>query len=307
MHLSVYLPLLFSGLFGFAAPRLARQLPPAAATWLLSGGALLAAIGSTATLALLGLTLVGQAPVLADSGRWSDDALRALSPVPAAIAGLAVAGLGALMPCVGHVVVQRVQALRDAYRLARLLPPLGSELVVTNEPTSQAYAVPGWPGRIVISAGLLRRLDAEERRAVLAHERSHLAHRHHIHQAVAQIAASANPLLRLIPPAVALTCERWADEDAATTCRREAVANAVTRAAVARPSPSTSAVVLAAAAGDVTHRVGALEAPPPRLIRWRVAVLLGLVAATACTVADAAHDTQRLFELAETAYGMGRR
>jgi hypothetical protein len=51
--LSVYLPLLFTPVFGLAAPVLARGLPTPVATWLVSGGGLLAAAGSSASLALL--------------------------------------------------------------------------------------------------------------------------------------------------------------------------------------------------------------------------------------------------------------
>jgi len=81
MHLSVYLPLLVSALFGVLAPSLARRLPPGIATWLLSIGALLAAAGSAAALALLGFTLVGQSPLLAAQGHWSDAELRHADPV----------------------------------------------------------------------------------------------------------------------------------------------------------------------------------------------------------------------------------
>jgi hypothetical protein len=35
---------------------------------------------------------------------------------------------------------------------------------------------------------------------------------------------------------------------------------------------------------------------------WRVALLVGLVAATAATVLEAAHDTERMLDLAQAAY-----
>src|SRR6266568_1435659 len=69
MHLSVYLPFLFSGLFGLCAPGLARRLPPTVGTWLLSVGGLFAAAGSAAALALLGFTLIGHSPQLEAAGR----------------------------------------------------------------------------------------------------------------------------------------------------------------------------------------------------------------------------------------------
>jgi Zn-dependent protease with chaperone function len=306
MQLSVYLPLLFSGLFGLAAPVLARRLPPAVGTWLLSVGGLLAAAGSAAALALLGFTLVGQAPLLANQGHWSDTTLRHADPVAAPIAAAAT---GVLLLLASRVVAagsRRLSALRDAYRLAAALPASGGELAVIDDPGQQAYAVPGRPGRIVVTTGLLRGLNAGERRAVLAHERAHLAHCHHLHQTVAHLAAAANPLLRRLPDAVALSTERWADEDAAGTCRRDTVADALTHAATGSARMlATPAVVLAAAVIDVAARVVALRAPAPRLTLWRVALLVALLVATAAAVLEAAHDTERLFELAQYAYRTG--
>ncbi len=308
MQFSVYLPLLSSGLFGIVAPVIARRLPPAIATWLLSAGGLVAAAGSAASLALLGLTLIGQSPLLADTGHWSDAALQRTDPVSAPVA---VAATVALLVLTGRITVtggQRLRAVRAASRLAAALPACGGELAVIDDPGQHAYAIPGKPGRIVVSSGLLRSLDASERRAVLAHERAHLIHRHHLHQTVAHLAAAANPLLARLTPAVALATERWADEDAAATVRRDTVATALTRAVTgAARLPAAPAVVLSAGAGDIAARVRALREPAPRLTIWRVAVLLMLLAATAVAVSEAAHDTRRVFELAEYAYSIGRR
>jgi Zn-dependent protease with chaperone function len=303
MHLSVYLPFLFSALFGLCAPGLARRLPPTVGTWLLSVGGLFAAAGSAASLALLGVTLIGQSPQLAARGRWSDATLRHADPVSAPVAAAALAVLAALALRFAAAAVRRLIALRDAYRLAAALPASGGELTVIDQPCQQAYAVPGRPGRIVVSTGLLRGLDAGQRRAVLAHERAHLTHRHHLHHTIAQLAAAANPLLSRLPAAVALSTERWADENAAATCHRGTVADALTHAAANSTRLLTApAVVLAAAVTEVAARVQALRAPAPRLTMWRVALLTALLIATAAAVLEAAHDTERLFELAQRAY-----
>jgi len=201
---------------------------------------------------------------------------------------------------------RRVTAVRDAYRLAAALPASGGELAVLDATGRQAFAVPGRPGRIVVTTGLLRSLDAGQRRALLAHERAHLARRHHLHQTVVALAASVNPLLGRLPAALELSCERWADEDAARTCRRDTVADALTHAATGNGHPlPTPAVVLAAAVTDVANRVVALRAPAARLTLWRVALLVALLVATAAAVLEAAHDTERLFELAQYAYRTG--
>ena len=81
--------------------------------------------------------------------------------------------------------------------------------------TPTAFVLPGRPGRIVVSAGMLRALDVEERRVLLAHERSHLDRHHHRFIRLTDLAASALPLLRPVQRHVRFTVERWADEDAA--------------------------------------------------------------------------------------------
>jgi beta-lactamase regulating signal transducer with metallopeptidase domain len=200
-----------------------------------------------------------------------------------------------------YAATRRLRAVRDAHRLAAALPGAGSELSVLDIADPQAYAVPGRPSRIVVSTGLLRSLDAAQRRALLAHERAHLTHRHHLHHTLTHLAAAVNPLLHRLPAAVEHSCERWADEDAARVCRRDTVADALTRAATSS-RPRALAVALAAAATDLADRIGALRAPAPRLILWRVALLAGLLAATTLAVIEAMHDTERLFELAQSAY-----
>jgi hypothetical protein len=306
MHLFVYLSLLCSGLFGASAPHLARRLPPAVGTWLLSLGGLLAAAGSTASLALLGLTLLAQSPLLAGREHWSESTLRHTDPVATPVAVFALIVLAILALRVAVAGARRLVALRDAYRLAAALPTAGGELAVIDHPGRHAYAVPGRPGRIVVSSGLLRSLDANQRRAVLAHERAHLARRHHLHHAIAHLAAAANPLLHRLPAAVGLSTERWADELAAATCRRDTVADALTHtAAGATRMFAVPAAVLAATATDLVTRIQALRDPAPRLTLWRVALLISLLLATTAAVVEAVHDTERFFELAQSAYHIG--
>lgn len=305
MHLSIYLPLLLSTAFGQLAPTLARRLPPAAGTWLLSAGGLLTAAASTASLALLAFTLVGQSPRLADRAHWSDATLRHDNPVPTALAITALIALTAIAARVVITGARRARTLHSTYRLAAALHTPAGDLAVLDDPEPQAYAVPGRPGRIVVSTGLLRRLGADQRRALLVHERTHLSGRHHWHATAALVAAAANPLLHRLPTAVGLACERWADERAAAACQRTTVADALLRAATTALPTSTAA--LAAAATDLASRIGALRAPAPRM-RWgRIALLVGLLVATAATLAEATHDTERLFELAQATYRAGHR
>lgn len=301
MRLAVYLALISSALFGLTSPRISVRLPPAIGTWLLSVGGVLAAAGSTAALALLGFTLAGQSSMLASRGRWSLSTLRQSDPVSTPIAAAALVALALLAVNACGAAIELGVALRSAYRLAADLPARG-ELAVIQEADLVAFAVPGRPGRIVVSARLLRSLDAGERRAVLAHERAHLGHRHHLHQAAAHLVAAANPLLRRMPAAVALACERWADEDAARLCRRDVVVGALRRTAAVRQPPLPGRLALGAAVLDIASRIRALEMPAPRLVLWRFALPLALLVTTVLAVAYAAHDTERIFELAQYTY-----
>lgn len=302
MHLLVYLALLLSGLFGLTAPGISRRLPPAQATWLLSAGGLLTAAASTAALLLLGFTLVGQAPLLATRGHWSNAALRHSDPVAVPVAVLALGVLAVAALRAGATLAGRLAAVIEAGRLAAALPDSGAELVVIDSPGAAAYAVPGRPGRIVVSADLIRGLDPLQRRAVLAHERSHLAHRHHVHQTVAHLAAATNPLLRPLTAAVALACERWADEEAAGATDRDTVARSLTWVAGRTRHRVATPAVLGAGDLDLVARIDALRRPAPRLTLWRVALLVGLLAGAAVAVGAAAQDTERLFEFAQYAY-----
>ena len=295
----VYLPLVLTAVFGVAAPAAAKSLPP-------SAGGMLAAAGSAASLALLAFVLIAQTPVLAAKAGWSEGVLRGHDPVAPPIAILAAVTLVVLAGRFLRTAAHRLVAVHAAARLAAALPAIGGELAVIDIPDREAFAVPGRPGRIVLTTGLLRSLDAAQRRALLAHERAHLRHRHHIHHTAAHLAAAANPLLARIPAIVELSCERWADEDAALLSRRDTVADALTRAAI-RTTHTAPAVVLAAAASDVLVRVAALHAPQARLSRWRVGLMLGLLAASTVAVAVAMRDTERLFELARHAYRAGQR
>ncbi len=306
MGLLVVLSIAMTGLFGFLAPRFARRLTPASATWLLSIGGIIAAAMSGTALALLAFTLVGQAPPLAATGHWSLTELRYSDPVSGPVAAVSLLGVLAVLGVTVVRFVRRLMAVVEGVLLARSLHPVAGELVVVDDPAPYACAVPGFPGRIVVSAALLRSLDAPERQAVLNHEASHLAHRHYLHVALAYIAA-ANPLLRALPTAVDFCAERWADEDAAASSRRSTVATAVIRAAALSRVGQPASVVMAASGSDVIARVEALRAPAPQLALWRVTLMTAILLAGIAAVLLAAHDTERLFEFAQASYRSSHR
>jgi Zn-dependent protease with chaperone function len=304
----LWLPLALSAVFGLTAPGLARRLPPSVATFLLSGGGLLAAAASSVSIALAGFLLVARSPAVETRGHWSTSFLRGHAHAPTPIGLAAVAAVVLLSARFAYVAGRRIASMRAAAGFNATLPDTGGALAVVDGPERLALAVPGLRsrGRVVVTSGLLRSLDADHRRALLAHERAHLKHRHHLHQTAAALAVAVNPLLARLPAALELSCERWADEAAARTCPRATVADALTRAATGQ-SAGRPSVVLAAGATDVLARVGALHAPAPRLASWRLAVLTALLFATTVAAAVALHDADRLFDLARSAYRAGRR
>src|SRR6266478_3334125 len=131
------------------------------------------------------------------------------------------------------------ELVRDAGPGTPRRPPGGLVVVVPGH-SIEAYALPGSPGRIVVSGRLLDVLDDRGRAALLAHEHAHLTGRHHLFTTVAHLAAAANPLLLPVARAVDYTVERWADECAATiTGDRRLVASTIGQVALlATPRPT---------------------------------------------------------------------
>jgi hypothetical protein len=276
-------PLAATAGFAVLAPAVARRLPPRHATWLLSAGAVLAALSTLAVLVLAASVLVGQQPDIAREGDWSPAALRAHAPVDRSLEMLAVIATVALSVTAAVVAVRLGRALLSLYRGSRDLPHTGSELVVVPAAPPAAYALPGRPGRIVVSQSLLTALEADERRAVLAHERAHLAHGHHWHLAATTLAAAVNPLLLPLRASARHAIERWADEAAADAVGdRRVVATALGRVAMLGAAGGS----LSFAASAVPQRVGALLQAPPRSrpLLLLLAVLLPATAALATVV-----------------------
>jgi Zn-dependent protease with chaperone function len=297
-------PLVVALCFGVVGPSIARALPPRHATWLLSLGGVASALSGLAVLSLLASVLVGQLPEIASQGHWSASTLREHGPAESGIeVGALIAAISAAV-AIAVVAGKLGRGFLSAYRRCRNLPESAGDLVVVAGVPSGALAVPGRPGRIVVAQSLLAALSAGQRRALLAHERSHLEHRHHWHLTAVALAASANPLLGRLRGAVALAVERWADEDAAAEVGdRSQVAEAVARAAVViRQRPARAGPLLAAAASAVPERVAALLGRPrePRPVMTLLAAALLLAGVAAAILAG--KETEHLFEFAGRVY-----
>ncbi|MBK3639243.1 M56 family metallopeptidase [Streptomyces sp. MBT33] len=306
MMYAVWLPLLVPLLAVPVARRGAELLPPRTAAWALTALALVLAGSSTAALVLLALDGALRLPFVAALGHFSPHLLGDGSPatVPTAVlAALALAGLGVLVPWRAR---RHLRELRAAHRQCGHEPGAG-DLWVRPDTRPDAYALPGRPGRIVVTTGMLRALSAREREVLFAHERAHLVGRHHLFLAGGELAVALHPALRGLRAPLSYALERWADESAArATGDRALTARAVGRAALAAgaagpaPRPRLS---LTATAGPVPRRVTALlnrSAPVGRLLpRALACLLLACVTLSAAAALEAATDLHNGIETAQ--------
>ncbi|MEW2571226.1 M56 family metallopeptidase [Streptomyces sp. NPDC047070] len=279
MGLFVFLPLVLP-LTAWPIARLAEQrLYPRTATRLLTGLAVVMAVCSTVCLGLLMVVGTAQLPGNPLPDGWSDPEVREAVPYDEIAGKLAIPALLAVLLVCGRTLHRHRRVRRSAHLALADLP--GTEVAVLPDEVPYAYALPGGRrDRVVVTTALLSCLEPAERRALFAHERAHLAARHHRFLLAAQLAARANPFLRPLCTAVSYTTERWADEEAAQVVgSRRAVACAIGKAAlVSRGTPVPTLAGLAAP-GPVPRRVAALLGPAPVPRTWpSVFTTVGLAA-----------------------------
>lgn len=310
MIYAVWAPLLMPLLVVPAARRLAGVLQPRPAAWLLAVCGVVLAGCSAAALALLcaaGALRLGPVAAL------DDLTLPLVGDGPAASPPVTWAA-GALLTACAVAVVRTVRSqageLAAARRAAAATHGSAGDLTVLGDARPDAFALPGRPGRIVVTAGMLRALDGAEREALFAHERAHLTGRHHLFLAAAELAAVCHPLLRGLRAPLAYALERWADEAAATAVGdRSLTARAIGRAALAgaaAPAPHRPRIAPAAATGPVPRRVAALlhgdpstRRPAPRTRRPAAAAVLLCLCVSAGSALDAAADLHGTIETAQ--------
>jgi Zn-dependent protease with chaperone function len=169
--------------------------------------------------------------------------------------------------------------------LARGDPKVPGALVV-DHPAAAAYCLPGLRSAIVISAGALDLLNAEELAAVLAHERAHLRERHDL------VLLPFTALLRAFGwagiaqqarQAVGLLIEMLADDRARQHRPARELATALLRVGAAGGSPAPNGALAASDSVlpcEVAARVARLLRPAPGL-GLPALVLIGMCAASA--------------------------
>jgi Zn-dependent protease with chaperone function len=259
MNVAVYLPLLLAIPLSLASRYLAARGSPASSARTLAWASVVVVASSTWSLVLLALTLFDDVPPLAALDNRPTLELPEPVPGPVALAAALVLGWGG---------VRLVIDLRPRIEVPRQLRSVGvpfGGMVVANSDAPIAIAVPGRPGHLLVSSGMLRLLDRDERQVLFAHEQAHLTHHHHGLVTMAATAAALNPLLIPVRNAVDFLAERWADEDAAAAVAdRRLVARAVAKAALAtRDDGPTNLLGLGMHGGPVVRRVRALVGPAP--------------------------------------------
>lgn len=269
MGVFVFLPLVLP-LTTLPIVRLAEQhLHPRGGTRLLTVFGCVLALCSTLCLALLMVVGTAQLPGNPLPDSWSDPEVRRMVPFPEVTGAVATAAL-ALVVGACAAAVRRHYRVRAGAR--RALHGVWTDTAVLPDDRPYAYALPERDrgGRVVVSSGMLAGLRDDEQGALLAHERAHLAARHHRYLMLVRLAGCANPLLWPLRSAVAYGAERWADEEAAHVVGdRRAAARAVAKAAlVSRSSDTVPDLAGFAAAGPVPRRVAALLGPVPPDVGW---------------------------------------
>ncbi|MER6010426.1 M56 family metallopeptidase [Streptomyces bluensis] len=231
----------YAGAVGFLAPRLLlrsawpyRAPTLAVTSWLALSASFTVAVGLAAyELASptehLHAGLIG---LLHSCGLTTDTA----APDPTVAARLAVAlPAFAVLLVPGSFVFEAVSCRRIRSRHRKVLDLVGRrsprlDATVLDHDHPAAYCLPGHRPRVVVSAGALRLLSAGQLDAVLAHERAHIAGRHHL--ALAASTAFARvfgplPLARHGRQQTAVLLEMIADDRALHRQPREVLAAAM--------------------------------------------------------------------------------
>jgi Zn-dependent protease with chaperone function len=237
-------------------------------TYLAAGWSVLAAVG------LAGLTLAVHATALGGGlSQLIGACVRRLRTLYATPGGATVAEIGLILAgaVVARIVLTATSHLRDAGRQAlrhaqtarlagHLQPDLGA--VVVEHPQPTAYCVAGRCPTVIVTSGAMAALDSGQLDAVLAHERAHLAGRHHALKAAARIGCQVLPFLPLLREAeaqVARLAELHADDAAIRAADPRALATALV--VLATPAHAAPTPALAAAATDAVQRIHRLLRP----------------------------------------------
>lgn len=160
---------------------------------------------------------------------------------------------------------------------------------VVEDPRPAVFCIPGFRPRVVLTTGALCALTPGQQALALAHERAHLAGRHHLPLTFATALARAFPRVEFFAVAaseIATLVEMHADDRAAGETGRLELAAALVRLAQG-PRPAGA---LAANGGAAVQRVERLVADRSGLAavrRWWIGTMAGVLVMAPLLIAAA--------------------
>lgn len=297
------LPALAALAVGLPAASRHRRLHPrigARALALATAALALAALAAVGTVAV---GFVSAVPWVQDHIGWCRDVARTHDEVPLPLGVAALATLVAMAVSAGRAYC----GARAANGRPSDAPADDVEVLEDDRP--DAYAVGGPRGRIVVTSGMLGLLEPAEREVLVAHERSHLRHRHDRYTTLAVVAAAAFPPLGFVSRRLRLALERWADEDAAAEVGdRRLVARAIIRASLGVTDYTGPTVrrrtVIGLGLLGVPCRVDALLVPAPDLLGGTLRALAPAALGSFAVVAGSAVQVHHLARFASHVCGV---
>lgn len=187
-------------------------------------------------------------------------------------AGVAATVLVAVVPvrmtCAAVAVATRIRRERREHR--GILARRGRwdarlDAWVLDRPEAAAYCLAGRGGAVIVTTGAVAATSETQLAAALAHERAHLAGRHHLLTATALVLHRVAPWLPLFaaaPGRIGHLVERCADETASRAQPRRAIAAGLLAFAEAGAAPQAA---LAVSGGDTVERMERLLNAPQRV------------------------------------------
>lgn len=184
----------------------------------------------------------------------------AVALVAAVTATLCYAGLVRGVPRLWHA-ARRTRRHREMLGMVGQEDPRHADVLLIDHPAPVAYCLPVRRRPIVMSTGVLDRLDTRQIGAVLAHERVHLRQRHHLMLVLIDLAHAMFPWLptmrmarRSVPPLL----EMAADDGAVRRWGRSALTGAL-RQLTLLPGPAGSLSGADARMGNASDRIIRLD------------------------------------------------
>lgn len=181
-----------------------------------------------------------------------------------------------------HLAMLSVAGLRPRDRRGADPRTADRGLMVLPHPEPVAYSLAGRRPRVVVSTATLERLSDTELAAVLAHERAHVAGRHHWLVGASQLLRRAFPRVPLFAHAARETSrllEMCADDAATRWHPRRVLARALVAMAGPPDAAAAGAGALRSTGGDAVERLRRLLDPPrPLPATVRLAICSGFAA-----------------------------